>query len=61
MMSKSTKELNQLLSKSKKIGINEIKQYKGLENIEENEARNIVESLYVLAELLLTINTNNHE
>ena len=54
-------ELNTLLKNRKRIDVNQLKNYKGFENIEENEAKNVIETLSVLAKLLLTINLNNDE
>jgi len=54
-------ELNTLLKNRKRIDVNQLKNYKGFENIEENEAKNVIETLSVLAELLLTINLNDDE
>lgn len=54
-------ELNTLLKNRKRIDVNQLKNYKGFENIEENEAKNVIETLSVLAKLLLTINLNDDE
>jgi hypothetical protein len=54
-------ELNTLLKNRKKIDVNQLRNYKGFENIEENDAKNVIETLSVLAELLLTINLNDYE
>lgn len=54
-------ELNTLLKNRKRIDVNQLRNYKGFENIEENEAKNVIETLSVLAKLLLTINLNDDE
>ena len=56
-----TKELKKQLKESRKLGVKELKNYKGFEDINEEEALNIIETLYVLAESLLTINDKDYE
>ena len=56
-----TKELKKQLKESRKLGVKELRNYKGFEHIDEKEALNVIESLYVLAESLLTINEKDYE
>ncbi len=49
-------ELLKQLNKSKRLGVKELRNYKGFEDMKEEDALNVIESLYVLAESLLTIN-----
>ena len=56
-----TKELKKQLKESRKIGVKELRNYKGFESIDEKEALYVIESLYVLAESLLTINQKDYE
>jgi len=54
-------ELLKQLKESRKLGVKELKNYKGFEDIDEEEALNVIESLYILAEALLTINVKDYE
>mgnify|MGYP001178692315 CR=1 FL=1 len=54
-------ELLKQLNKSKRLGVKELRSYKGFEDINEEEALNVIETLYVLAESLLTINDKDYE
>ena len=54
-------ELLKQLKESRKLGVKELKNYKGFEDIDEEEALNVIESLFILAEALLTINEKDYE
>ena len=54
-------ELLKQLKESRKLGVEELRNYKGFEDIDEEEALNVIESLYVLAESLLTVNEKDYE
>lgn len=55
------KELKKQVKESRKLGAKELTGYKGFEDINDKEALIIIETLYTLAESLLTINLDNHE
>lgn len=50
-----TKELTKKLKEQKEVTKEELKKYKGFENISDEEANNVLTTLKTLAEILLTI------
>ena len=53
--------LTKQLKQSKRIGVKELKNYPGFENTSDEEADSIIQSLYTIAQVLLTIKVNNNE